>query len=139
MGLDGFNDDAERLWYENNYLAQLRAKYGESSAAYQNAVADPSNDNYRYYLGGAYDNAQASILNRYKRYNMTQGNSPTADQSTEPDYPTTATNVPDNEDINRDFTLNDIEEYYQYKVDINKNRLQVGQNYVTDSSVTIAT
>jgi cell surface protein SprA len=133
LGLDGFDDETERAWFNEQYLALIAAKFGVNSQAYQAALADPSNDNYRYYLGSAYDNAQTSILNRYKRFNAHQGNSPTAEQSTEPNYPTTATNIPDNEDINRDFTLNDIEEYFQYKVDISKGRLVVGQNFVTDS------
>ena len=132
VGLDGFDDDGERFWFDSNYVAKVAAKLGTTSVAYQNAVNDPSNDNYAYYLGGGYDNAKTSILDRYKKYNNHQGNSPTIEQSPEA-YPTTATNSPDNEDINRDFTLNDIEEYYQYKIDINKSRLAVGQNYVTDS------
>ncbi len=132
VGLDGFNDDAERAWFNGVYADKVAAKHGTGSVAYQNATNDPSNDNYSYYLGSGYDNAQASILTRYKKFNRHQGNSPTIEQSPEA-YPVTATNAPDNEDINKDFTLNDIEEYYQYKVDINKNRLVVGQNYVTDS------
>lgn len=132
VGLDGLNDEGENMHFNKDYADKIAIKYGTSSIAYQNATTDPANDNYQYYLGTAYDNAQTSILDRYKKYNRQQGNSPTIDQSTEA-YPVTATNSPDNEDINKDFTLNDIEEYYQYKVDINKNRLVVGQNFVTDS------
>lgn len=136
VGLDGLNDDAERAFFDASYLQQLATAYGVNSPAYQNAFTDPSFDNYHYYLGTSdYDPAQLSILERYKKYNKHQGNSPTQDQSPEP-YATSATNIPDNEDINRDYTLNDIEEYFQYKIDINKGRLVVGQNYVTDSIVT---
>ncbi len=138
VGLDGFNDDGERAWFDTAYLQKVASRYGTTSAAYQNAVGDPSNDNYSYYLSTPYDNARTSILDRYKRFNRQQGNSPTIDQSPEA-YPVTATNTPDNEDINRDFTLNDIEEYYQYKIDISKSRLAIGQNYVTDSVRRIAT
>ena len=43
--------------------------------------------------------------------------------------------MPDVEDINQDYTLNEYERYYQYKVsirpeDINENN--IGQNYITD-------
>ena len=138
VGLDGFNDAGERAWFDSAYIQKVAAQYGTTSVAYQNALADPSNDNYSYYLSTPYDNSQTSILDRYKRFNRHQGNSPTLDQSTET-YPVTATNTPDNEDINRDFTLNDIEEYYQYKIDISKDRLRVGQNYVTDSVRRLAT
>jgi cell surface protein SprA len=135
VGLDGFNDDAERAFYSTSYLQQIASAYGMGSEAYTKASADPSFDNYHYYLGGDFDGQELSILGRYKQYNKHQGNSPTQDQSPE-SYATSATNIPDNEDINRDYTLNDIEEYYQYRIDISKGRLVVGQNYVTDSIVT---
>lgn len=138
VGMDGFDDDGERAWYQENYIDKVGQALGTGSEAYQKALADPSNDNYSYYLSTPYNNAQASILDRYKKFNRHQGNSPTIDQSTEA-YPTAATNTPDNEDINKDFTLNDIEEYYQYKIDINQGRMVVGQNYVTDSVRRIAT
>jgi cell surface protein SprA len=136
VGLDGLNDDGERSTFDTSYMQKLQNAFGVNSPAYQNAFADPSFDNYHYYLGSVdYDPAQLSILDRYKKYNKHQGNSPTQDQSPE-SYATSATNIPDNEDINRDYTLNDIEEYFQYKIDINKGRLVVGQNFVTDSIVT---
>jgi cell surface protein SprA len=41
------------------------------------------------------------------------------------------------EDLNRDQTMNTINAYYEYKVDINSNTLQtVGQNYITDIRIT---
>lgn len=131
VGFDGFNDDGERAWFDSAYVQKVNQKYPGSQAA-TNASADPSNDNYHYFLGSDFDNASTSIVNRYRKFNNTQGNSPTLDQSTE-SYPTTGSTTPENEDINKDYTLNDIEEYYQYKIDISKGRLVVGQNYVTDS------
>lgn len=136
VGLDGFNDEGERTQFDTSYLQKVAALFGTNSPAYILAQADPSNDNYRFYLNTTvYDANRSSILERYKLYNKHQGNSPTIEQGGEK-YATSATNVPDNEDINRDFTLNDIEEYFQYKIDISKNRLVVGQNYVTDSITT---
>lgn len=136
LGYDGFSDEGERLWFDSAYIQKVAQKY-PSSQALTNATADPSNDNYHYFFGSDFDSESTPILDRYKRFNNHQGNSPTLEQSTE-SYPTTGTNIPDNEDINKDFTLNDIEEYYQYKVDISKSRLVVGQNYVTDSVIEIA-
>jgi cell surface protein SprA len=140
VGLDGFDDAGERAWFDTSYLQKLEAAYGTSSAAYQQALSDPSNDNYHYYLG--YQDGSTPILERYKRYNRHQGNSNTANV-TEGNgggsMPGTGTNIPDNEDINRDYTLNDIEEYYQYKIDISKQRFVVGQNFVTDSVVSPVT
>jgi cell surface protein SprA len=133
VGLDGFNDDGERAFFDTSYITKIATKHGTASQAYLSAVNDPSFDNYQYYLSSSvWDPIQASILERYKRYNKHQGNSQTQAQSGE-SYATSATNIPDNEDINRDYTLNDIEEYYEYKIDIDKSRLIVGQNYITDS------
>ena len=36
------------------------------------------------------------------------------------------TQYPDAEELNRDNTLNEVEEYFQYKVDINRNMTAVG-------------
>lgn len=132
LGFDGLDDQIEQSHFKDNYLDKIAAKHGTASQAYINAFADPSNDNAKYFLGTDLDNAQTSIMDRYKRVNRPQGNSPTQEQSPE-SYPVTITNLPDNEDINKDFTLSDIEEYFQYKIDIDKDRLVVGQNYVTDS------
>lgn len=137
VGLDGLNDEDERAFFAENYLSKIASKFGTSSQAYQNALNDPSNDNYNYYLGSNYDNQRLDVLQRYKRFNMHQGNSPTVDQSTEP-YPTAATNVPDNEDLNRDFTINDVEEYFQYKIEIARDAFIIGRNYVTDTLTTSA-
>jgi len=113
IGLDGINDEEE--------LQQFGSGFG----------LDPANDNYSYFRSSEYDNSDASILTRYKRYNNTQGNSPTNNLSTE-NYPTSATTYPDTEDIDKDQTMNSVESYYQYKVSLNKNDLVVGQNNIVD-------
>ncbi|MCK6609817.1 MAG: cell surface protein SprA [Bacteroidia bacterium] len=132
VGLDGLNDDNERSFFETEYLSQLRARFGESSAAYQNALSDPSNDNYHYYLGTDFDNQKLNVVERYRKFNRHQGNSPTVEQSPE-SYPTAATNVPDNEDLNKDYTVNDVEAYFQYKIEISRDAFMIGKNYVTDT------
>ena len=132
IGLDGLDDNEERNFFENGYLQKLAAKFGTASAVYQQALQDPSNDNYHYYLGTDYDNKQLNVIDRYKQFNRHQGNSPTVDQSPE-QYPTAATNVPDNEDLNRDYTVNDVEAYFQYKIEISRDAFVIGRNYVTDT------
>ncbi len=136
VGLDGFDNNGERTVFDTTYLSKIATKWGTGSAAYTNATADPSNDDYHFYLGDDYNNSSTSILQRYKKYNRHEGNSSTGTQSIGGNQLTTsATNLPDNEDINKDYTLNEIEEYYQYKLDISPGALKVGQNYVTDSVV----
>ncbi|RYF92126.1 MAG: cell surface protein SprA, partial [Chitinophagaceae bacterium] len=39
---------------------------------------------------------------------------------------------PDQEEFNRDNTLNELEEYFQYKVELRNSEFQVGRNFITD-------
>ena len=116
IGLDGINDEEE--------IQKFGTGFG----------LDPANDNYSYFRSSEYDTNDASVLTRYKRYNNTQGNSPTNNLSTE-SYPTSATTYPDTEDIDKDQTMNSVESYYQYKVSLNKNDLVVGQNNIVDEKI----
>ena len=121
IGLDGLTDEEERDKFPT--LAGL---------------ADPASDNYRYYRGGDYDDADASIISRYKLFNNTQGNSPTLNQSSE-SYPTSSTTYPDVEDINKDQTMNTVESFFEYRVSLNSTDLVVGQNYIVDQKDTQVT
>ncbi|WP_332736554.1 T9SS outer membrane translocon Sov/SprA [Flavihumibacter sp.] len=129
VGFDGLNDDSERRKF-SAYLSQLAAVAGTGSPAYQSALTDPSSDNFRNYRDAEYDRTRADILTRYKNINNPHGNSPIADNNS---TTTTAfTLYPDQEDLNRDNTLNELEEYFQYKVDLTPERMTIGQNYITD-------
>jgi cell surface protein SprA len=109
VGMDGLSDAEERTHF-GRYLNNLRGVL--SPNAYQQVEADPSNDNFLYYLNSEFTDNNLSIFDRYRFFNGQEGNSPanagTAASST----------FPDNEDLNRDNTLNDLETYYEYKVDL---------------------
>ena len=92
---------------------------------------DPANDNYHYFRGSDLDERHASILDRYKRITMPQGNSPDSDQQTE-GYDTSYKTYPDVEDINQDYTLNEYERYYEYKVSLRPEDMRLGHNFITD-------
>ena len=102
-----------------------------SPEAYQEILKDPSGDDFHYFRGSDYDFQQLGILDRYKKYNGQEGNSPTSEMSKE-SYPTSGSTLPDMEDINRDNTLSETESYYQYKVSIRPGDIKVGSNYVVD-------
>lgn len=132
VGLDGLNDDGERVLYDS-FLREIQLIHGASSAAYAAAFEDPAGDNYKFHSSGDYDSKNFGTLQRYRYINGQEGNSKPA--TFQPDgYPVTRTNYPDDEDINRDFSLNITEQYYQYKVELKASKLVVGQNYVTDSA-----
>lgn len=111
VGLDGMNDAEEAAIYTN----------GDPS--------DPAGDNYRYFLA-----TSGSVLERYKYYNGLQGNSPVnvADSNRG------STTFPDVEDINRDNTMDEINAYYEYHIDVAPGMLTVGSNYVTNVQDVVA-
>ena len=130
VGYDGLSSDQERIFH-SNYLERLANTFGIQSPAYQNAYDDPSSDNYHYFRGSDYDAATLSITERYHYYNNAEGNSPTDEQSPE-SYPTSASSLPNVEDVNNDNTLSDEEKYYQYVIDLTPDKMVVGQNYIND-------
>lgn len=133
VGLDGLGDDDERNFFQEVYLNQIKDQYGLSSKAFTQANTDPSADDFHYFRGSDYDDEPqySSILERYKKYNGPEGNSPASQFSNEA-YPTLATTLPDVEDINRDNTLSEAERYYQYEVDLQPEHMNIGENYITD-------
>lgn len=134
VGLDGLNSEDERAYF-SGYLERIRNLYGEGSKAYQEAFQDPAADDYHFFRGSDYDAMELSVLERYKKYNNTEGNSPTAEMSPE-SYPTAATSLPDVEDINGDNTLNETEAYFRYKLKLSPKEMEVGKNFI--NSITTA-
>nr|WP_325579746.1 cell surface protein SprA [Gelidibacter sp.] len=101
VGYDGYNDAQE--------IARFGSQFGP----------DPSNDNYTYFL-----QAEGDIFDRYKRYNGSEGNSPDAFSDTNRG----STTQPDVEDINRDNTMNTIDSYFEYEIDITRGSLDNPNN-----------
>lgn len=133
VGYDGLRDDDERTFFESNYLSLIANQYGTASEAYLSAFNDPANDNYHFFRGADYDAdpKYSSVTERYKMYNGVEGNSPASEQSAE-QFQTQATTLPNVEDINKDNTLNEQERYFQYKVRLSPDHMNVGENYITD-------
>ena len=128
VGFDGLSDTDEQSFYDG-YLSGLKTILDPQT--YETFAEDPSGDDYHYYRGTDYDNNQVSILDRYKRYNGPEGNSLPASRSTE-SYTTSASTLPDGEDINKDNTLSEYERYYQYRLSIRPGDMRLGNNYITD-------
>ncbi len=133
VGYDGLSDQDELSFFDTTYVARVRTAYGSGSGAYKNASTDPSGDDFHYFRGTDYDNDPnfSSVLNRYKKFNLPEGNSPTTSQSPE-SYPTVATTIPNMEDINKDNTLSESERYYQYVVQLSRDKMKPGSNYITN-------
>ncbi|MEZ5047394.1 MAG: cell surface protein SprA [Chitinophagaceae bacterium] len=131
LGLDGLSNADEVVQFKQ-YLDELLANFGATSPVYLSAVNDPSNDDFHHFRGSDFDNNNTSVFERYRKYNNPQGNSPVNNNS---QFSNAFTNVPENEDINRDNTLNENEQYFQYRIDIKPNMV-VGENYIVNKQVT---
>lgn len=131
VGYDGMADNQER-GFRQAFLASISQFYGTGSAFYQQAYNDPDNDDYHFYRGSDYDNEKLTILERYKRFNNPEANSPISGAKDQ--YASAATNYPETEDINHDNTINESEEYFQYRVPLKPN-MQVGTGFITDKIV----
>ncbi|MEM7484107.1 MAG: cell surface protein SprA [Bacteroidota bacterium] len=103
LGFDGLDDAAEQ-------------------AIYNGPAEDPAFDNFQYYL-----NREGGILERYLDFNNPQGNSPVEVTNTNRG----STTLPDVEDIDRDLTMNTVNSYYEYRIQIKPNTT-VDDQYVTD-------
>lgn len=128
VGFDGLSSSDEQSFF-SAFIE--RASQIVSGEARDSILKDPSSDNFHYFRGSDFDQIELGILDRYKYYNGQDGNSPTSEQSPE-DYPTSGSTLPDMEDINRDNTLSETESYYQYKVSMRPEDLEVGRNYIVD-------
>ncbi|MDY2586250.1 cell surface protein SprA [Winogradskyella aquimaris] len=117
VGYDGY-DDVE----ESQMLTEI---FGAN-----NFGEDPAKDNYTYYL-----NTDGNIFERYKQYNGLEGNTPDVFTDTNRG----STTQPDVEDINRDNTMNTIDSYYEYEVDINPTNLSVNNPQINDVKVRTVT
>lgn len=129
VGFNGLTDAEEQEFYKSAYLDQIQGKVNQ--AVFDSIFADPARDDYHYFRGSDWDEMRAPILQRYKYINNPQGNSPDSDSRSE-SYDTSYKSTPDVEDINQDYTLNEYEKYFQYRVSIRPEDLVVGNNHIVD-------
>ena len=140
LGLDGLNDDMEKTWpaykafvdtLRNKVTPDVLSRWSRDPFS---PINDPAGDNFHFYRGTDFDEQEVPILDRYKHYNGTQGNSPSTEQQTER-YGTAATTIPDVEDINQDNTLNEYEKYYEYKIILAPHMMEVGKQHIAEKKI----
>ncbi len=141
LGFDGLNSRNNFSKTENeafsDYLNQLKNTLQPSANSI--VQADPSNDDFLSYRSSTFNNSSSTVIEKYKRFNMPEGNSqiePGNNQST------SYTGYPDQEDLVTDRSLNELESYYSYTIDLKKsasNRIDFdpsnNQNFITDTVV----
>ena len=126
VGLDGIANSNEADKFKPDFLDKIA-----DPSAKAVALLDPSADDFNYFLGDDLDGKDAKILERYKNWNGQENNTPIASGNAL--YAESGTTIPDNEDLNQDNTLSDIEEYYEYNVDLAPATLKVGSKYIVDA------
>ncbi len=135
VGLNGLSTEEEMSYPTYmEYLDELQTRLSVATIARMqenphSPLNDPAGDNFRHYRGTEQDRLQMSILERYKHYNNTEGNSIAIKDDP---YSSISKSIPDVEDIDNDNTLNESEAYYQYRVSLRPETMEVGSNHITD-------
>ncbi|PPK87457.1 protein involved in gliding motility SprA [Neolewinella xylanilytica] len=111
VGLDGLDDTGEL----EQFADYFSAFQGAPAVVRERLAEDVSNDNFYYFNNGERYPDGVGLLTRYKSWNNTQGNS-AANDDVDNDLRQSATNLPDDEDLNQDNTLNESESYFQYEI-----------------------
>ncbi|MEZ4776875.1 MAG: cell surface protein SprA [Bacteroidia bacterium] len=127
IGFDGLNDEAEAIFF-SRVLDSLRTFL--SPAAMAQLEADPSTDNFKHFRDDSYEADEAGVLERYKDFNGLENNSPVGQDNR--NYTVQATQLPDNEDLNNNGSLNFAEQYWEYRIKLHPDSLQRGMNFVVD-------
>lgn len=145
VGLNGLSTEDEKQFATyKNYVDTLQT-FVDSDVLNawtkdpHSPLNDPAGDNYRYFRSNDWDEMTASILQRYKYINGTEGNSPSSDDSPEA-YSTAYKSTPDVEDINTDNTLNEYERYFEYDIEMERGHMNMAENpYLADISTRTVT
>jgi cell surface protein SprA len=140
VGLNGLSSEEEKSYPTYiDYLETLRTHLSAETLSQMqddthSPLNDPAGDNFRHYRGAEQDRQQLGILERYKYFNGMEGNSLSPEDGNS--YSTASRATPDIEDIDNDNTLNENESYYQYKVSLRPDAMEVGSNFIVDKRET---
>ncbi len=129
VGLNGLSNEEERTFPAySEFLNSIKGRVRQE--VYDSIAADPAGDDYHYFRGGDYDAVKKNIIERYKHFNNSEGNSPAS--SANDRYNSASKTTPDIEDVNQDFTMDEYENFFQYKISLRPENMVVGTNYISD-------
>ncbi len=113
VGLDGLKSTEEFSFSKyQEFIKAVNTKVTNTEKR-EKIIADLSNDDFKYYLSIDSKN----ILDRYRYYNGMENNSSVG---TVNGFIQSNTNLPDNEDLNQNNTVNEQEQYFEYKVQLKR-------------------
>lgn len=114
VGYDGLNNEQEAQKFGTNFINPVTGNL------------DPASDDFVFYLSTAFPPPFAnSVIDRYRYFRNPEGNSQANSLEV-------ATQLPDAEDINRDYNLDQTELYNQYTIDLDRASLSLNQNFIVD-------
>jgi len=121
-GYDGLTSDQEAMRFGNTFVNPVTN------------IADPAVDDFVFYLSDKFTGTQAaSLVERYKYFRNPEGNS-------EANSLNVASQTPDAEDINKDYNLDQTENYNQYVIKLDQPSLTLGGgNNIVDVKTVKAT
>ncbi|MCJ7934648.1 MAG: cell surface protein SprA [Chryseobacterium sp.] len=122
VGYDGLSSDQESMRFGNTFVNPVTN------------IVDPAVDDFVFYLSDKFTGSQAaSLVERYKYFRNPEGNS-------EANSLNVSSQTPDAEDINRDYNLDQTENYNQYVVNLDQASLTLGaDNNIVDVKTVKAT
>lgn len=123
-GLDELADTNETAHF-SSYLDEINSIC--SPTFYASVFKDAANDDYHSYLGDDYSSKNYKVRDRYKSYNNEENNCFSA-MVNAGNYQVFS----NTEDINNNEILDTLNNYFEYKIKINKQLLQVGNNYLVE-------
>ncbi|MGL4630953.1 MAG: cell surface protein SprA [Leadbetterella sp.] len=131
VGLDGLSNNEEQTFgHIKEYLDQVSTKV--KPEVYKKIQEDPSRDDFKFFLDTKFDeNPGISLLERFKGYLGFENNAPLSESSNS-GYTQSVSNTADKEDINQDNTINEIEDYYEYELNLKPEELEVGKQNIVD-------
>ena len=129
IGLDGLNSESE---LNDTLFTEFKQRVALLPPDIRNEIeADISGDDFSYFLDSEKDLENQQIVERYQDFNSYENNSPVATSASQSFIPS-GSNFPENEDLNIDNTISDLEEYYEYNIDLNPAALVVGNQNIQD-------
>ncbi|WP_435355312.1 cell surface protein SprA [Emticicia sp. SJ17W-69] len=131
VGLDGLNNSEETTYpHIQKYLSDVKNKV--KPAVFEQIAKDPSGDDFKFFIDADYDAQNKGLLERFKNYLGTENNSPQSNTTSTVGATPANSVTPDKEDINADNTINDVENFYEYEINLQPNRLDVGNGFIVD-------
>ena len=119
------------LGYDGLNGTQEQEKFGVSFVNPVTNELDPASDNFVFYMSDQFQGDLASsLIERYRYFRNPEGNS--AANSLE-----VATQTPDAEDVNRDYNLDQTENYNQYTIDLSTENMVLGDKIVDIKEVDV--